>query len=118
MTWPLEPEGVAAFAEGLSDILVVEEKRSLIEDQLTRILYNRRDKPSVVGKQDEAGRTLLPGIGELNPTMIAEAILGRLLALRGPLPHLETRLKELRDSRTADTDRKRDGWGRRGAGDG
>ncbi len=105
MSWPLEPEGVAAFAEGLSDILVVEEKRSLIEEQLTRILYNRDSRPSVVGKQDEAGHSLLPSIGELNPTIIAEAIVGRLVGLRGPLPDLEDRLKRVRANKAADLPR-------------
>ena len=40
MTWPLEPEGARRFAEGLQEVLVVEEKRSNLEDQLVRILYN------------------------------------------------------------------------------
>ncbi|MCP6318724.1 hypothetical protein NL491_27665, partial [Klebsiella pneumoniae] len=40
MSWPLEPVSVHQFAEGLDEILVVEEKRSIIEDQLTGQLYN------------------------------------------------------------------------------
>jgi len=40
LTWPLEESGAKAFAEGLQDVLVVEEKRGFIEDQLLRILYN------------------------------------------------------------------------------
>ena len=39
LTWPLEVHGARAFAEGLQDVLVVEEKRGFIEDQLMRILY-------------------------------------------------------------------------------
>jgi len=40
LTWPLEESGARRFAEGLQDVLVVEEKRGFIEDQLVRILYN------------------------------------------------------------------------------
>src|SRR6266702_7710898 len=40
LTWPLEESGAKRFAEGLQDVLVVEEKRGFIEDQLMRILYN------------------------------------------------------------------------------
>jgi indolepyruvate ferredoxin oxidoreductase len=57
MTWPLEPVSTHAFAEGLEEILVVEEKRSILEDQLTGQLYNwpvdRR--PHVIGEFDEQG---------------------------------------------------------------
>ena len=57
MVWPLEPEGVRHFAEGLEEILVVEEKRQLLEYQLKEELYNWRDdvRPRVVGKFDEKG---------------------------------------------------------------
>ncbi len=40
MPWPLEPEGVREFARGLDEVLVVEEKRQLIEYQLKEQLYN------------------------------------------------------------------------------
>src|SRR6266478_6271912 len=52
LTWPLEEGGARQFAEGLQDVLVVEEKRGFIEDQLKRILYNvdATNRPSVVGK--------------------------------------------------------------------
>ena len=64
LTWPIEPEGVIRFAAGLDEIIVVEEKRGFIEDQLTRLFYNREDAPArIVGKRDDAGRTLLPERG-------------------------------------------------------
>src|SRR5216683_2769759 len=73
LTWPLEASGARRFAEGLEDVLVVEEKRGLIEDQLVKLLYNMEAsrRPSIVGKRDEAGRVLLPSEGEINPTMVA-----------------------------------------------
>jgi indolepyruvate ferredoxin oxidoreductase len=85
LTWPLEPEGARRFAEGLSDILVVEEKRGFIEQQLVHLLYNMdaARRPSIVGKADESGAPLLPGTGELTPTMVARAVVARLRRLGG-----------------------------------
>jgi len=97
MTWPLEASGARRFAEGLQDVLVVEEKRGFIEDQLVRILYNMEAsrRPSVVGKRDERGATLLPSEGELTPTMVAAAIVSRLRRLGHQSPVLEQRLARL-----------------------
>ena len=97
LTWPLEESGAHAFAEGLQDVLVVEEKRGFIEDQLIRILYNvdASKRPSVVGKRDESGAVLLPSEGELTPTMVAAAIVARLRKLGHRSPMLEQRLAKL-----------------------
>jgi indolepyruvate ferredoxin oxidoreductase len=97
LTWPLEERGARAFAEGLQDVLVVEEKRGFIEDQLVRILYNTdaSRRPSVVGKRDESGAPLLPSEGELTPTMVAAAIVARLRKLGHRSPMLEQRLAKL-----------------------
>ena len=80
MPWPLEPRLTHDFAEGLEEILVVEEKRSIIEDQLTSQLYNYPvgSRPRVVGEFDEQGRDLLPNVGELTPAMIALVIASRI----------------------------------------
>jgi indolepyruvate ferredoxin oxidoreductase len=97
LTWPLEESGGRRFAEGLQDVLVVEEKRGFIEDQLVRILYNVQawNRPSVVGKRDEQGATLLPSEGELTPTMVATALVSRLRRLGHHSPLLEQRLARL-----------------------
>ncbi|MGL4963716.1 MAG: indolepyruvate ferredoxin oxidoreductase family protein [Inquilinus sp.] len=81
MPWPLEPTGVRAFAEGLDELIVVEEKRALIENQLKEQLYNwHADKrPVIVGKFDEKRDWILPSTGELTPAQIAVAIGKRLL---------------------------------------
>ena len=62
MPWPLEPEGVRAFAQGLDEILVVEEKRQMVEYQLKEQLYNWRDdvRPRIIGKFDEKGEWVAP----------------------------------------------------------
>ncbi|MBI2311955.1 MAG: indolepyruvate ferredoxin oxidoreductase family protein [Betaproteobacteria bacterium] len=87
MSWPLESEGVRRFAEGLEEILVVEEKRQIIEYQLKEQLYNWREdvRPRVIGKFDEKGEWalphghwLLPAPGELTPAMIARVIASRI----------------------------------------
>jgi indolepyruvate ferredoxin oxidoreductase len=80
MPWPLEPRTTHDFAEGLEEILVVEEKRSIIEDQLTGQLYNYpvAARPRVFGEFDEHGRDLLPNLGELTPAVVALAIGSRI----------------------------------------
>jgi len=97
LTWPLEATGARRFAEGLKDVLVVEEKRGFIEDQLVRILYNidAARRPSVVGKEDESGAPLLPSPGELTPTQVAHAIALRLKRLGEDSPQLNQRLARL-----------------------
>ena len=85
LTWPIEPEGVVRFAAGLDEIVVVEEKRGFIEDQLTRLFYNREDAPArIVGKRDESGKPLLPERGELSAALVARAVAARLRRPGGP----------------------------------
>ena len=80
MPWPLEPEGLRAFAAGLDEILVIEEKRALIEPQIRDILYALPDaqRPAVLGKKDESGTVILPSWNELSPALIAGVIAARL----------------------------------------
>jgi len=81
MSWPLEPTALKDFADGLEEILVIEEKRPLIEDQVKDILYGLPDgkRPCVVGKQDEKGQPLLPDYYELHVPEIAHVIAQRIL---------------------------------------
>lgn len=77
--WPLEPEGVRRFAEGLDLIIVVEEKRGIIEPQVKEILYGTANAPSIVGKKDEKGQVLFPAKAALDANEIAIAIGERLI---------------------------------------
>ena len=77
--WPLEPEGLKEFVKDLDLVIVVEEKRSLIEVQLREELYGSAHQPIVIGKKDEAGQWLFPVKGALDPNDIAIAIGDRLL---------------------------------------
>jgi indolepyruvate ferredoxin oxidoreductase len=78
-TWPLEPDAVRRFAEGLDTIIVVEEKRALIESQIREILYGTANQPVIVGKKDERDQWLFPVKGALDTNQIAIAIGERLL---------------------------------------
>jgi indolepyruvate ferredoxin oxidoreductase len=79
MTWPLEPSGLRQFAEGLEKLIVVEEKRGLIEGQIKEVLYNVANAPEVVGKRDELGKELFQSTAALDPNEIAIAIGHRIL---------------------------------------
>lgn len=96
MPWPLEKESVRNFAQGLEEILVVEEKRGVIENQLKEQLYNWREdvRPRVVGKNDESGKWILPSAGELTPAGVARAIASRISKFHTS-DQIEDRLKFL-----------------------
>ncbi|GAA0573135.1 indolepyruvate ferredoxin oxidoreductase family protein [Caenispirillum bisanense] len=96
MPWPLEREGVREFAQGLEEILVIEEKRALIENQLKEQLYNWREdvRPRVVGKFDENRTWILPSNGELTPARIARVIAERLAQFY-TAPSIQQRLEWL-----------------------
>lgn len=81
MPWPLEPEGALEFCLHHHEVLVVEEKQPVIEDQLARLLYDQPERPVLTGKRDHHGKPLLPITGELDPTRIGEVLQGRLAAL-------------------------------------
>ena len=98
VVWPLEAQGTREFAQGLREILVVEEKRQVIEYQLKEELYNWRPdvRPNVLGKFEEqegdysggewslpnpSGHTLLRANADLSPPLIARAIARRLKKL-------------------------------------
>ena len=78
MVWPVEPEIVGRFADGLDEILVLDEKRAFIELFVRDILYGRSGAPRVVGKTDEQGRRLVPADGELDSDRIAAVVADRL----------------------------------------
>lgn len=102
MSWPLEPEGARRFCEGLEEVLVVEEKRAVIENQLKEQLYNWRTdvRPRVVGKFNEAGDWILPSIGELTPARIARVIAGRISRFFTS-EHIDQRLEFLAEKERA-----------------
>ncbi len=76
MPWPLEPVGAKEFAQGLDQVLVVEEKRPFVESQLKELLYELPDaeRPKILGKRGLDGAPLLPSTGELDAALIARVL--------------------------------------------
>ncbi|MBA4782247.1 MAG: indolepyruvate ferredoxin oxidoreductase family protein [Rhizobiales bacterium] len=81
MPWPLEPDGVRHFAEGLDTVLVVEERREIIENQIKQQLFNWRAdvRPRIVGKFDDRDQPVLPLDRELTIGTIVRAICDQLM---------------------------------------
>ena len=94
LVYPLEPSAVRSFADGLDEIVVVEEKRDLVESQLRGILYDLPERPRIAGKRDGEGRTWFPYHGELDADAVAERLGPRLVEL-GAGPAARRRLAEI-----------------------
>ncbi len=77
--WPISRQDLTDFAAGLDLVIVVEEKRSLIEVQVREELYGTANQPVCIGKKDEKGNWLFPVKGALDPNDIAICIGERLL---------------------------------------
>ncbi|MDH6281077.1 indolepyruvate ferredoxin oxidoreductase family protein [Prescottella agglutinans] len=88
MIHPLEPTIVDRFADGLAEIIVVEEKRPLVEVALKDLLYGRDGAPRIAGKRLPNGRAFVPSDGELDPDVLA-AKLAELLPTIGEFPTVE-----------------------------
>ncbi|RIJ26846.1 indolepyruvate ferredoxin oxidoreductase family protein [Henriciella mobilis] len=95
MSWPLESEGIAGFASQLDELLVVEEKRGFLEDQIARILYNLVDRPVLSSKLTSGDAIALPSFGEITPGLVADVIVKRLKPHSGPVPELESRARQM-----------------------
>ncbi|MDH5583874.1 MAG: indolepyruvate ferredoxin oxidoreductase family protein [Gammaproteobacteria bacterium] len=80
MVWPLEPNGALDFVKDKHEVLVVEEKRGIIESQFKEHFYDYpgRKPKRMVGKEDEDGHRLIPWVGELTPLQLAEIVAQRL----------------------------------------
>jgi indolepyruvate ferredoxin oxidoreductase len=88
LVWPLHLDDVLGFADGVQELVVVEDKRPFVERQLRDLLYGRPSAPLVLGKRDEHGSALIPLQGAVDGDVIARA-LGRLWADRLPAPARE-----------------------------
>ena len=80
MVWPLARRDALDFVRGKREILVIEEKRGIIESQFKEYFYDwPGDKPErMVGKRDQAGNRLVPWTGELSPRLLLPIVAGRL----------------------------------------
>lgn len=95
MPWPLEPEGIREFSDGLEEVLIIEERREIIEHQIKQQLFNWRSdvRPRIVGKFDENDMPFLPLSAALSTSRVARALATRLLAL----PFDESLKQRMRD---------------------
>ena len=98
--WPISRQELIEFADGLDLIIVVEEKRSLIEVQVREELYGTANQPICIGKKDERGDWLFPVKGALDPNEVAIAIGERLLA-RTPNDEIAQRVSQLKQAQHA-----------------
>src|ERR1700687_1305674 len=102
--WPIGRQALAVFARGLDLIIVVEEKRSLIEVQVREELYGTANQPVCIGKKDEQGNWLFPVKGALDPNDVAVCIGERLLRygandeLAANVARLKAAQRELREN--------------------
>ncbi|MBV1916589.1 MAG: indolepyruvate ferredoxin oxidoreductase family protein [Sphingomonadaceae bacterium] len=81
LTWPVEPQFVREVCRGAQEVLVVEEKRGFVEDQLARIFYAQRNAPVLSGKCAPGGEALLPAVNVLDAASVRRALMQRLRAL-------------------------------------
>ncbi len=101
MVWPLETQRLTEWAEGLDLVVVVEEKRAIIETQLKEILYNAPRRPRVIGWKDEQGQVLFSVKMALDPVGVALS-LGRVLRAEGlAAGEVEARIAGLADAARA-----------------
>ena len=106
MPWPLEPEGVRHFSEGLEEVLVIEERREVIEHQIKQQLFNWRAdvRPRIVGKFDDKDRHILSLHEEVTTGVALRAIASRLLNFDLPEGLAETAARAARLLRGAARD--------------
>ena len=80
MVWPLARRDALAFVSGKREVLVVEEKRGIIESQFKEYFYDwPGSKPEkMVGKHRAAGDPLIPWTGELGPLLLVPIVADRL----------------------------------------
>jgi len=99
LSFPVEQTRIKAFAQGLDEILIVEEKGAVVETQLRDIFYNAPAdaRPVLVGKHDREGQPLVSALGELRPSRLIELV-AHWLAVHFPDNHdLGDHLQHVRD---------------------
>jgi len=94
--WPFDYQHMADFVSGLHMVIVVEEKRSLLEVQLRENLYGTPNHPIIIGKKDEHRETLFQVKGSLDPNEIAITIGERILRVIGHSEEIASHVARLR----------------------
>ena len=100
MIYPLSETQIQSFAKGLETILIIEEKRGFIEDQVRSILFAQESRVQVLGKFDARGKVLVPSHGESSPALVAE-VMGRVFPALVANPESQKRLAMIAATREA-----------------
>ena len=87
MPWPLTPDPLVTFCRHFDEVMVIEEKRPIVEEQLARALVNVSAHAALSGKTAPDGSVLLPEAGEITHHRLMTAIAARLAARDIALPH-------------------------------
>jgi indolepyruvate ferredoxin oxidoreductase len=97
VTWPLEPQGIVEFCRNHQEVMVLEDKSPIIEEQLARTLYplSSEQRPVITGKKDDQGNTLIPEFGETNVNLMVDILIRRLRALGVSNPQLDAKIAEI-----------------------
>ncbi len=88
LIWPIDAERIKKFCQNLDRLIVVEEKRSLIEDQVCKILYRQSNQPGIIGKCFTDGESAFPSADEITPDQVA-LIVTRIVLEQHPSCELE-----------------------------
>ncbi|ALE74279.1 indolepyruvate ferredoxin oxidoreductase [Pseudonocardia sp. EC080610-09] len=86
MPFPIDRDALAGLVEGLSEVLVVEDKVPFLEGHLRDALYGRDHRPRITGRRDDRERPLLTARGQLSAEDVARAVAARLTACGATLP--------------------------------
>ena len=84
MPYPMHPDSIMRFATGLQDLVVIEEKKGLVEDTIREVLYGRGTVPQLYGKRRPDGAPFLPAYGTLDADLLAPVLRERLLVRVAP----------------------------------
>ncbi len=93
LTWPMDAGRLLEFADGLSHILVIEEKGTVVESQVKDLLFNLPQHPSVCGRLDLDGKAMIPPAGQLRPSLLAAPLAGWLQRSAGIAATVEAGLQ-------------------------
>ncbi len=97
--WPLINQDIINFAKGYKEVLIIEEKRGLVEEQVAHILFNTEKKPILSGKNDGLTKEILvPEIAELSSDIIADVLLKKIKIKEKPLSKNELKSKFIGDN--------------------
>jgi indolepyruvate ferredoxin oxidoreductase len=74
LPWPLSPFALRAMVHRVHEVLVVEDKAPVVEEQLKAALYRQPNQPRIYGKEGAEGRPLIPLHGAVTTDLVTTAL--------------------------------------------